>query len=77
VEVDVFKLSEEKRAERGIGTLPGSLSEAIDLMEGSKLVRESLGDHTFESFIRNKKAEWDTYRSQVTKYEIENYLPNL
>jgi glutamine synthetase len=77
VEVDVFKLSEEKRAERGIGTLPGSLGEAIDLMEDSEIVRECLGDHTFESFIRNKKAEWDAYRAQVTAYEIEQYLPNL
>jgi len=77
VEVDVFKLSEEKLAERGIATLPGSLGEAIDLMEHSALVRECLGDHTFESFIRNKKAEWDNYRAQVTRYEIEQYLPNL
>ena len=77
VEVDVFKLSEEERAERGIATLPGSLGEAVDIMEGSKLVRECLGDHTFESFIRNKRAEWDDYRAQVTAYEIEQYLPNL
>ena len=46
-------------------------------MEHSEVVRECLGDHTFESFIRNKKAEWDDYRSQVTEYEIEQYLPNL
>ncbi|MBN1255003.1 MAG: glutamine synthetase [Deltaproteobacteria bacterium] len=77
VEVDVFKLSAEKLAERGIATLPGSLGEAIDIMEHSELVRECLGDHTFESFIRNKRAEWDDYRAQVTEYEIERYLPNL
>jgi glutamine synthetase len=46
-------------------------------MERSELVRECLGDHTFESFIRNKKAEWDAYRAQVTEYEIKEYLPNL
>jgi glutamine synthetase len=77
VEVDVFQLSEEERAGRGIATLPGSLGEAVDLMEHSEVVRESLGDHTFESFIRNKKAEWDDYRAQVTEYELEQYLPNL
>lgn len=77
VEVDVYRLSETECAERGIGTLPGSLGEAIDLMEKSGLVRECLGDHIFESFIRNKRAEWDAYRAQVTEYETKRYLPIL
>lgn len=77
VEVDVYRLSEAEREKRGIGTLPGSLGEAIDLMEKSDLARECLGDHIFESFVRNKRAEWDAYRSQVTEYEIKRYLPIL
>jgi len=77
VEVDVYQLSEEELKARGIGTLPGSLGEAIELMEKSDLVRECLGDHVFWSFIRNKKAEWDDYRAQVTEYEIKKYLPIL
>ena len=77
VEVDVYHLSEEELSVRGIGTLPGSLGEAIELMERSELVRECLGDHVFWSFIRNKKAEWDDYRAQVTEYELKKYLPIL
>jgi len=77
VEVDVYQLSEGERQQRGIGTLPGSLGEAIDLMEGSELVKECLGEHVFYSLIRNKRAEWDTYRAQVTEYEIKRYLPIL
>ncbi|RLB00970.1 MAG: glutamine synthetase [Deltaproteobacteria bacterium] len=77
VEVDVYHLSEEELRERGIGTLPGSLGEAIELMERSELVRECLGEHVFWSFIRNKKAEWDDYRAQVTEYELKKYLPIL
>ena len=77
VEVDVYQLSEEEKRQMGIGTLPGSLGEAIDLMERSELVRECLGEHVFYSLIRNKRAEWDTYRSQVTEYEIKRYLPIL
>lgn len=77
VEVDVYRLSEEELKERGIGTLPGSLGEAIELMERSELVRECLGDHVFWSFIRNKKAEWNEYRAQVTEYELKKYLPVL
>lgn len=77
VEVDVYRLSEEELKERGIGRLPGSLGEAIELMERSELVRECLGDHVFWSFIRNKKAEWNEYRAQVTEYELKKYLPVL
>jgi len=77
VEVDVYHLSEEERRQRGIGTLPESLGQAIELMERSELVRECLGDHVFHAFIRNKRAEWDAYRAQVTEYEIKRYLPIL
>ena len=77
VEANVYKMGAEERERRGIKQLPGSLSEAIQLTEKSKLVREALGDHVFDHFIENKKVEWDRYRVQVTSYEIEKYLPIL
>jgi len=77
VEENVYEMTEEERERRGIGTLPGSLWEAIQLTEKSKLVRRSLGDHVFDAFIKNKKIEWDQYRSQVTDYELKKYLPIL
>jgi glutamine synthetase len=77
VEEDAFRLSEEERKRRNIGSLPASLQQAIELMEGSELVRRCLGDHIFFGFLRNKKAEWDAYRTQVTEYEIKRYLPVL
>jgi glutamine synthetase len=70
-------MNEAERAKRGIRTLPASLSEAIQLTEKSKLVREALGEHVFNAFITNKKIEWDHYRTQVTGYEIDRYLPIL
>jgi len=77
VEENVYEMTEEERKKRGIGTLPGSLWEAIQLTEKSELVRKSLGDHVFDAFIKNKKIEWDQYRSQVTDYELNKYLPIL
>jgi glutamine synthetase len=77
VEENVYEMSEEERNERGIRTLPASLSEAIQLTEKSKLVSEALGEHVFNAFITNKKIEWDHYRIQVTGYEIGRYLPIL
>ena len=77
VEENVYDMSEEERMGRGIGTLPSSLLEAIHLTEKSELVRKALGDHVFNAFIKNKKIEWDQYRTQVTEYELKRYLPIL
>ncbi len=77
VEENVYEMTDEERKGRGIGTLPGSLGDAIKLTENSELVRKALGDHVFEAFIKNKQIEWDQYRVQVTGYELEKYLPIL
>jgi glutamine synthetase len=77
IEENVYEMTEAERKERGIGTLPASLWEAITLTEKSELVRKALGDHVFNAFITNKKVEWDFYRTQVTDYEIQRYLPVL
>jgi glutamine synthetase len=74
---NVFAMTNEQRADWGIGSLPGSLQEAIHLVEGSDFVRSVLGDHAFESFVTNKRIEHDEYRSQVTDYEVRRYLPIL
>lgn len=77
VEEDIFEMNLQRRAEAGIDSLPGSLAEAIACTESSQLVREALGDHIFENFLANKKIEWDQYRTQVTGWELEKYLPVL
>ena len=74
VDRDVGALTPEERAARGIAPLPASLGEAIDLFERSTLMRETLGDHVFESLVTNKRHEWDEYRAQVSEFEIERYL---
>jgi len=77
VEENVYEMSEAERERRGIGMLPGSLWEAIQLTESSDMVRKALGDHVFDAFIKNKKIEWELYRAQVTDYELKRYLPVL
>jgi glutamine synthetase len=77
VEEDIFEMSEASRKKHGIDSLPGSLSEAIQLTEKSELVKEALGDHIFQKFIENKKIEWDQYRTHVSQFELKKYLPIL
>jgi len=75
VEEDIYEMDETARERAGIESLPGNLFEAIQEVEKSELVRETLGDHIFNKFIENKKIEWDSYRTHVSQYEIEKYLP--
>ena len=76
-EDNIFELTEAERRAAGIDRLPYNLDEALREMEQSELVAETLGEHVFEFFLRNKRVEWDAYRAQVTPYEIERYLPML
>ena len=76
-EDDVWTLTDAERHELGIDPLPQSLGQAIAAMEKSELVAETLGEHVFEFFLRNKRAEWDEYRAQVTAFELDRYLPVL
>ncbi len=77
VEEDIFEMTEAEREAAGITSLPGDLAEAIAETEKSELVREALGDHIFTKFIENKKIEWDRYRTHVSQFELDKYLPVL
>jgi glutamine synthetase len=57
--------------------LPANLHEAIVAMEESELILQTLGEHVFEFVLRNKRAEWQDYRRQVSAYELDRYLPVL
>ncbi|MDR0945010.1 MAG: type I glutamate--ammonia ligase [Bifidobacteriaceae bacterium] len=70
----VWALSEMERRAAGIEPLPNSLSQALHAMETSELVAETLGEHVFNFFLRNKRAEWADYRARVTPFEVERYL---
>ena len=74
---DIYSMTEAERADMGIVPLPESLPEALAEMQHSDLVREALGEHLFEWFIANKKAEWNEHRSYVTGLELERNLPRL
>jgi len=74
---NIFEMTPAERDAEGIGQLPSSLVEAIEVMEQSELVAETLGEHVFDYFIRNKRAEWDAYKAYVTPFEIDRYLGTL
>ncbi len=74
---NLFELSPRELALKGIEALPSSLNDAVDEMERSDLLLDTLGEHVFEWFIRNKREEWSAYKSHVSQFELDRYLPQL
>ncbi|MDA0299448.1 MAG: type I glutamate--ammonia ligase [Actinobacteria bacterium] len=76
-DANLFELDDNALTKLGIGQLPQSLAEALRAMEQSELVREALGEHIFEWFLRNKRREWMDYKTHVSQFEIDRYLGTL
>ncbi|MFB9661949.1 type I glutamate--ammonia ligase [Glycomyces mayteni] len=73
-EDDVSALTSAERVAAGYQSLPSNLAEALDKMESSELVAEVLGEHVFDYFLKNKRQEWEDYRTQVTAFERKRYI---
>ena len=74
VDCNIFELTQEEKAARGIDAIPETLMEAVAELEKDTYIQEVLGKHVSEKYIEAKKQEWNKYRSQVTEWEIDQYL---
>lgn len=74
VDKNIFAMSQEERIAENIDSLPGNLEEAIKEMEADQFVLDVLGEHVSACYLKTKKVEWESYRSQVTNWEIDEYL---
>ena len=74
-EDDVWSLNERERKALGLNQLPKNLYDAIKIAEDSELLADTLGEHVYEFFLRNKRAEWEEYRGQVSAFERDRMLP--
>jgi glutamine synthetase len=77
MEQNLYNLTAEQRRERGIVALPETLGEAVDELATSELARRALGQHIFDRYVEIKRKEWDEYRIQLTKWEMDKYLAVL
>jgi glutamine synthetase len=73
-EINVYQLTAQEREALEIAELPGSLAEALYILEDDQVLKEALGPVAYESFIRAKWAEVEEYRTKVTDWEVERYL---
>lgn len=74
VDKDIYKMSADQMAEEGIVVMPADLKEAIDEFAANPLSKETLGDHIYSKFIEAKMKEWDSFRTAVTEWELNEYL---
>jgi glutamine synthetase len=72
---DVWSLTETQRRALGVKPLPNSLEQALSYMEKSEFVAETLGEHIFDYFLKNKRDECEKYNQQITQFETD-YLFN-
>lgn len=73
VDESVYHFDEQKLRDKYIGTLPGSLGDAVSELEKDSVIREALGKHADEKLREAQKDQWDRYRIQVTPWELEEY----
>ncbi|MFT4122327.1 MAG: glutamine synthetase family protein [Microbacteriaceae bacterium] len=76
-EGNVWELTDAERRALGYARLPASLDQAVNLMEESELVADTLGEQVFQYVLLNKRDEWTQYRAQVTAFELESNLRAL
>jgi glutamine synthetase len=77
MERNLYHLSPDERKKLGIEQLPETLGEAIEIAAESELILKTLGEHVFTRFVEIKRQEWEDYRTQLSAWEMEKYLPVL
>jgi glutamine synthetase len=74
VNKNLYTMSKREKMRLKIGSLPGNLAEALNLMEKDSLVRDVLGNHIYKYFSDAKMKEWELYIQQVHPWEQDRYL---
>ena len=74
VDTNIFELSHREKRRLRIDDLPHDLNEACAELEKDEVILAALGEHVSRHFLSAKRAEWREYITQVTQWELENYL---
>lgn len=74
VEENIYEMTPKELKKAGIDSLPGTLLEAVYHLNKDEVIKDALGEHILNEFVTSKKIEWDKYRTNVTKWEIDTYL---
>jgi len=71
---NIFEMDAKTQLSHGIASMPGNLMEALTALKGDQLMLDTLGPHVCEKYFAGKLKEWDSYRTQVTDWELDRYM---
>ncbi|MFW6238067.1 MAG: type I glutamate--ammonia ligase, partial [Halanaerobiales bacterium] len=71
---NIYELTDDEKEKNNIDSLPGNVKEAVAVLQQDEVIKDALGEHVFEHFVEAKEVEWDSYKSQVHPWEIDQYL---
>jgi glutamine synthetase len=71
---NLYLVSDEELRGKGVRLLPRTLLEAVEALERDTLVREVFGDLMWDTYVRFKRQEWESYHSHVSDWERQRYL---
>jgi glutamine synthetase len=74
VNENIWEMSFRERRRLRIDDLPRDLNEACDELDKDAEMKDALGPHVTEHFLTAKRQEWSDYISQVSAWELEQYL---
>ena len=74
IDRNIYVMNKEERYANDIHDLPTNLEDALLELQKDELVLEALGEHISRSFLEAKEIEVATYLSQVTDWELKQYL---
>ena len=74
VDENIYEMTDVVKNALGIEELPASLREAITEFQKDQFMQEVLGEELSQKLIESKRAEYREYRTQVTEWEINEYL---
>jgi glutamine synthetase len=74
VNTNIWEMSHREKRRLRIDDLPRNLEEACDELEKDEVITEALGEHVTHHFLAAKRMEWGEYISQVSRWELDNYL---
>lgn len=77
IDQNIYAMTVEELKEKKIEHMPATLDEAVNELRNSEFIHNVLGDHMFQKYVEAKQEEWDTYKTQVTDWEIEQYLHRI
>jgi glutamine synthetase len=71
---NIYVMDKAEREAAGIHDLPGTLKEALEVMQADPVMTNALGGHALTHFVEAKEIEWDMFRTQVHPWEREQYM---